>query len=124
MTIELIGPTFKPQDKIIESLCVFFHGWGSNGDDLISLAPIMSNELSSMLFVSPNAPEPCPANPSGRQWFDIMEREEGIDKPIVSIKSYISNLKAVRFLKIDESDWSIYPLCVGVTHFKTCAKPQ
>ena len=24
MTIELIGPTFKPQDKIIESMCVFF----------------------------------------------------------------------------------------------------
>ena len=55
MTIELIGPTFKPQDKIIESI-VFFHGWGSNGDDLISLAPIMANVLSSTLFVSPNAP--------------------------------------------------------------------
>ena len=54
MTIELIGPTFKPQDKIIESMCVFFHGWGSNGDDLISLAPIMANVLSSTLFVSPS----------------------------------------------------------------------
>ena len=99
MTIELIGPTFKPQDKIIESLCVFLHGWGSNGDDLISLAPIMSNELSNMLFVSPNAPEPCPANPSGRQWFDIMEREEGIDKPIGSIRNYISNLKKTYSIK-------------------------
>ena len=68
MTIELIGPTFKPQDKIIESMCVFFHGWGSNGDDLISLAPIMANVLSSTLFVSPNAPETCTANPSGRQF--------------------------------------------------------
>mgnify|MGYP006056965411 CR=1 FL=1 len=50
MTIELIGPTFKPQDKIIESMCVFFHGWGSNGDDLISLAPIMANVLSLSLI--------------------------------------------------------------------------
>ena len=99
MTIELIGPTFKPQDKIIESMCVFFHGWGSNGDDLISLAPIMANVLSSTLFVSPNAPEPCTANPSGRQWFDIMEREEGIDKPIGSIRNYISNLKKTYSIK-------------------------
>ena len=99
MTIELIGPTFKPQDKIIESMCVFFHGWGSNGDDLISLAPIMANVLSSTLFVSPNAPEPCTANPSGRQWFDIMEREEGIDKPIGSIRNYISNLKKAYSIK-------------------------
>lgn len=102
MTIELIGPTFKPQDKIIESMCVFFHGWGSNGDDLISLAPIMANVLSSTLFVSPNAPEPCTANPSGRQWFDIMEREEGIDKPIGSIRNYISNLKKAYSIKNDK----------------------
>ena len=55
--------------------------------------------LSSTLFVSPNAPEPCTANPSGRQWFDIMEREEGIDKPIGSIRNYISNLKKAYSIK-------------------------
>ena len=59
----------------------------------------MANVLSSTLFVSPNAPEPCTANPSGRQWFDIMEREEGIDKPIGSIRNYISNLKKAYSIK-------------------------
>ena len=93
MTKELIGPTFKPQNSNIESICVFFHGWGSNGDDLISLAPIMSKKLPNMLFVSPNAPETCSINPAGRQWFDIMERENGIDKPLEQIRNYISNLK-------------------------------
>ena len=44
----------------------------------------MANVLSSTLFVSPNAPEPY-CN-SGRQWFDIMERER-YDKPIGSIET-------------------------------------
>ena len=93
MTIELKGPNFKHQNQDIERICIFFHGWGSNGDDLISLAPIMSKYLPEMLFVSPNAPEICDMNPDGRQWFNIMDREKGIDSPISSIEKYIRNIK-------------------------------
>ena len=82
MTIELKGPIFKPQNGNIEKICVFFHGWGSNGDDLIGLAPIISKHLPEMLFASPNAPELCDLNPLGRQWFDIVDREKGIDAPV------------------------------------------
>ena len=71
---------------------------GSNGDDLISLAPIMANVLS-VRYLYLKCSEPCTANPSGRQWFDIMEREEGIDKPIGSIRNYISNLKKAYSIK-------------------------
>ena len=42
MNIELNGPNYKPQSDIIENICIFFHGWGSNGDDLIELSPILS----------------------------------------------------------------------------------
>ena len=93
MTIELKGPIFKPQNGNIEKICVFFHGWGSNGDDLIGLAPIISKHFPEMLFVSPNAPELCDLNPLGRQWFDIVDREKGIDAPFISIKNYINKLK-------------------------------
>ena len=93
MTIELKGPIFKPQNGNIERICVFFHGWGSNGDDLIGLAPFISKYFPEMLFVSPNAPELCDMNPSGRQWFDIADRERGIDKPLINIENYIKKLK-------------------------------
>ncbi len=93
MTIELKGPNFKHQNENIERICIFFHGWGSNGDDLISLAPIMSKYLPEMLFVSPNAPEVCDMNPNGRQWFDIVDREKGIDNPIPSIDSFVRKIK-------------------------------
>ena len=93
MTIELKGPIFKPENGNIEKICIFFHGWGSNGDDLIGLAPIISKHFPEMLFVSPNAPELCDLNPLGRQWFDIVDREKGIDAPFISIKNYINKLK-------------------------------
>ena len=93
MTIELKGPIFKPKNDNIERICIFFHGWGSNGDDLIGLAPIISKYFPDMLFVSPNAPELCDMNPSGRQWFDIADKEKGIDKPLNSIKNFIKKLK-------------------------------
>ena len=50
MNIELNGPNYKPQSDIIENICIFFHGWGSNGDDLIELSPILSKYFPKMLF--------------------------------------------------------------------------
>lgn len=53
------------------SLVVLLHGYGSNGEDLISLAPYWSKALPNTQFVSPNAPEPVPMAPGGYQWFPI-----------------------------------------------------
>lgn len=49
---------------------VLLHGYGSDGDDLIGLAPYWQEALPHALFVAPNAPERCPGSP-GFQWFAI-----------------------------------------------------
>jgi phospholipase/carboxylesterase len=53
------------------SLVILLHGYGSNGEDLISLAPYWAKALPNTQFVSPNAPEPVPMAPGGYQWFPI-----------------------------------------------------
>jgi phospholipase/carboxylesterase len=53
------------------SLVVLLHGYGSNGADLISLAPYWQKLLPQAQFVAPNAPEPVPMAPGGYQWFPI-----------------------------------------------------
>jgi phospholipase/carboxylesterase len=60
-----------------QSLVILLHGYGSNGDDLISLAPHWQGALPSTLFVAPNAPEPCPGAPGGFQWWALTGAERG-----------------------------------------------
>ncbi|MEO1190700.1 MAG: prolyl oligopeptidase family serine peptidase [Pseudomonadota bacterium] len=59
-----------------KQLVVLLHGWGANGDDLIGLAPYLAQALPEAVFVSPNAPYPCEANPMGLQWFSLADRAE------------------------------------------------
>ena len=54
-----------------KQLVIFAHGYGSNGQDLIGLAPYLARALPDALFVSPDAPDPVPGYPAGRQWFPI-----------------------------------------------------
>lgn len=50
---------------------VLLHGYGSDGNDLIGLAPHWQGVLPDAVFISPNAPEQCRQLASGFQWFDI-----------------------------------------------------
>jgi phospholipase/carboxylesterase len=54
-----------------QSLVVLLHGYGSNGNDLIGLAPHWRGALPRAAFVSPNAPQPCPGAPGGYQWWGL-----------------------------------------------------
>ena len=54
-------------------LIMLLHGLGSDGRDLISLAPIWANALPDAIFVSPDAPFPCDMAPYGHQWFSLQE---------------------------------------------------
>jgi phospholipase/carboxylesterase len=68
----LTGPMLLPQNgEKPTSLVVFLHGYGSDGNDLIGLAPHFAQALPSAAFISPNAPQPCDINPMGRQWFPL-----------------------------------------------------
>ena len=53
------------------SVIVFLHGYGANGADLLSLADVLAEHLPDTLFIAPDAPETCPGNPTGYQWFPI-----------------------------------------------------
>ena len=44
-------------------LVIFAHGYGSNGADLLGLAPFLAQALPTAAFVSPNAPERVPGFP-------------------------------------------------------------
>jgi phospholipase/carboxylesterase len=65
------GPRAVPSGTAPRSLVVLLHGYGSNGEDLISLAPYWRGALPSTAFVAPNAPEPCPGAPGGYQWWSL-----------------------------------------------------
>ncbi len=68
---ELKGP-IRETNSSSENLIIFLHGWGSDGNDLIQIAHLWEKVMSNTTFLAPDGPEPCPQNPSGRQWFDIL----------------------------------------------------
>jgi phospholipase/carboxylesterase len=53
------------------SMVILLHGYGSNGDDLIGLVPYWRAALPDTVFLSPNAPQPCPGSPGGYQWWAL-----------------------------------------------------
>jgi len=58
-----------------KQLIVLLHGYGSNGQDLISLAPYWQGAVPNAIFISPDAPFACEMAPSPtmRQWFSLAE---------------------------------------------------
>jgi phospholipase/carboxylesterase len=76
-SITLDGPKVAPKSGgAAKQLVVLLHGYGSNGEDLISLAPYWADLLPDAEFISPNAPFPCAQNPfGGFQWFGLEERD-------------------------------------------------
>jgi len=72
------GPRLLPASGgPAKQLVVFLHGYGADGNDLIALGEHWRGVLPDAAFISPNAPEACPANPiGGRQWFPLTLRNE------------------------------------------------
>ncbi len=63
------GPRIEcPNPK---ALVVFFHGYGSDGNTLASLA--QSFQMDDVFFWCPQGHSPCEAYPGGRQWFSLAQ---------------------------------------------------
>jgi phospholipase/carboxylesterase len=79
MTTTMIdGPRMAPASgAAAQSLVILLHGYGSNGEDLIGLAPHWRDALPNTAFASPNAPEPCPGAPGGYQWWGLTGADRG-----------------------------------------------
>jgi phospholipase/carboxylesterase len=62
-----------------EQVVILLHGVGSNGKDLISLAPLWRPHAPRAVFVSPDAPFVCdmvpPGYPDSYQWFSLLDRD-------------------------------------------------
>lgn len=97
---KLTGPAAPPKSGgAPRSLVVFLHGYGSNGADLIGLAPYWRDELSDTLFVAPNAPQVCPGAPGGFQWWPLGSlspeaRAEGVRVSAPALNAFIDDLMA------------------------------
>jgi phospholipase/carboxylesterase len=107
-TIALEGPSVGPKSGgKAEQLVVFLHGYGSNGDDLIALAPYWADLLPEAEFLSPNAPFPCAGNPfGGFQWFGLEDlnlatKFAGAQAAAAILDAYLDQALAARGL--DES---------------------
>ena len=80
MPTPLSGPELKAKNGAAKQLVIFLHGYGSNGDDLIGLAPLMRDGLPDAHFLSPNAPAPCGMGGWGFEWFPLVDRRMEVMK--------------------------------------------
>ena len=72
----LDGPTLAPSSGgKPKQLVILLHGYGSNGNDLIALAPYWHQALPDALFLAPNGPERVPGLAAGYQWWDLERRD-------------------------------------------------
>lgn len=86
------------KDGAVERLVILLHGVGSNGQDLISLAPILSQDIPNTMFISPDAPFACDMMPAGYpnayQWFSLSDRDPhamltGVKKVFPLVEEFI-----------------------------------
>jgi phospholipase/carboxylesterase len=74
MSVKMLdGPRLQPASgKAPRQIVVLLHGYGSNGADMIGLAPLWQAELPDALFIAPNAPERS-AWGGGYQWWALSD---------------------------------------------------
>lgn len=63
-----------PNATDIQKAVIMLHGYSSNGDDLIGLAPYLAKSHPNTIFYAPNAPFETPI---GYKWFDLDEYVAG-----------------------------------------------
>lgn len=97
---KLSGPMLPPASGgLPRQAVVLLHGYGSDGNDLIGLAPHWQSVLPDAVFISPNAPEQCRMLPSGFQWFDVSfdgdrlaRRQEGVARARPVLVEFLEDL--------------------------------
>ncbi len=126
MTVFLDGPRMPPaRGGKPDALVILLHGYGSNGADLISLAPYWADAMPGAAFVSPNAIEPLPEAPGGYQWFPISQldprlMEQGVRMAAQSVDRFIDRelekygLDASRLVLVGFSQGTMMALHVGL----------
>ncbi len=60
-----------PDEKKVQNIVVFLHGYGANGNDLLGIGHHWKEQLPNTLFISPNAPFKTEWSQESFQWFDL-----------------------------------------------------
>ncbi len=129
----LQGPRLSPASgRRPESLVVLLHGYGSNGDDLIALAPLIQPMLPDAAFVAPNAPSRLPNMADAYRWwpiqtFSMAERALGADAAAPGIDAFLTHELAAtglgedRLLLVGFSQGTMMALHVGLRRARPLA---
>lgn len=107
------------------TLVVLIHRYGSNGNDLISLARMIQPALPDAAFVAPNAPSQIPRMAAAHQWwpmetFSMVERGVGAAAAAPALDAFITDELAAagrpseRLLLVGFSQGSMMSLHVGL----------
>ncbi|MFN4354239.1 alpha/beta hydrolase [Parvibaculum sp.] len=101
--MSLTGPMVAAASGKAKQLVILCHGYGSDGNDLIALAPFWQALLPDADFIAPNAPERCDGSPMGYQWFPITrldpsEIAAGVSGASTVLEAFISGQLAARGL--------------------------
>ncbi len=122
----LDGPRLSPlSGGKPDALVVLIHGYGSNGDDLVSLAALMQPALPGAAFVAPNAPGRIPSLAAAHQWwaietFSMAERAAGADAAASGLDAFVSaelealGLTGDRLILLGFSQGTMMALHVGL----------
>lgn len=115
------GPLSRGEPK---QLVILLHGLGSDGRDLIGLAPLYAQALPDAVFVSPDAPYPCDMAPMGYQWFSLQDRTpeavlKGVERAAPVLDNFIAaqmekyNVPAAKTALVGFSQGSMMSLYAG-----------
>jgi phospholipase/carboxylesterase len=96
MVVQLNGPRLPAASGKADRLVVFVHGYGADGNDLISLGQHWQRLLPTAAFASPHAPERCAMSPMGYQWFGItrMQPDEmlrGVERAAPILNAFLDS---------------------------------
>lgn len=91
----IYGNTKNPKQ-----LMMLLHGYGSSGEDLISLAPEFIQALPNAVFISPNAPYNCEQmfwSGGSYQWFSLINYDmnrilKETDESFLQLKTYTEKM--------------------------------
>lgn len=68
------GPRREAPSGKTKQLIVILHGYGADGNDLITIGAEWQKIFPDAACVAPNAHEACQQMPMGRQWFNLTDR--------------------------------------------------
>ncbi|MES2988371.1 MAG: alpha/beta fold hydrolase [Pseudomonadota bacterium] len=129
----LDGPRLAPlSGSKATALVILIHGYGSNGDDLISLARMIQPALPNAAFVAPNAPSRMGGMAAAYQWwpietFSMAERAAGAAAAAPALDTFITHareeagLPSDRVLLIGFSQGTMMALHVGLRRTESIA---